>query len=148
MSKYGYGVHKEIGFNRGGRLRADLLGVRLNGKVCAVEIKSSVADFNSDLKMHNYLEYVNRLYICTTQETFEKIRDKVHPDIGILVLAESGKSAGFVVTRKQCTEFEIRGKENKTRRHNIRSVICRLAWRGALISKKTTKRRVRRKIPD
>ena len=60
-------VFFEIGVVSGGKLRADVLALAMNGHVVIVEVKSSVADFRTDKKMEGYLPYCNQFYLAVTK---------------------------------------------------------------------------------
>ncbi|MGF1560755.1 MAG: MmcB family DNA repair protein [Geminicoccaceae bacterium] len=51
----GYAPLREVSLANG--RRADLLGIDAHGKLAIVEVKSSRADFTSDRKWHEYLEF-------------------------------------------------------------------------------------------
>ncbi len=52
---------------RSGR-RADLIGLGADGSVVIVEIKSSLADFRSDHKWRDYLEFCDRYFFAVPQD--------------------------------------------------------------------------------
>lgn len=81
-----FAVNAEVGLNKGGALRADLLAVNMKGEVIIVEIKSGVPDFRSDKKWHKYLEYSNKFYFAVGAKTYEKIKDDIPKGIGVFVI--------------------------------------------------------------
>jgi hypothetical protein len=81
-----YAINAEVGLTKWGRFRADLLALSMRSEVVIVETKSSVADFRSDAKWHNYLTYSNRLYFCLNKPTYDKVKDKIPKGVGIMVV--------------------------------------------------------------
>jgi len=62
--------------------RADLVGLGAGGEVVIVEIKSSVADFRTDGKWHEYRRHCDRLFFATALG----VRPDVFPgDAGLIV---------------------------------------------------------------
>ena len=57
--------------------RADLMALGKKGEVIIFEIKSSVADFKSDSKWHEYKDYCDQFYFAT------------HPQVPIEIFPES-----------------------------------------------------------
>lgn len=85
-TKKRWAVHFEVGLCKGGRLRADVLAMAMNGYMVVVEVKSSVADFRSDKKMDQYTKYCNQSYVACSAEVYAKIKDKVLPSFGVIVV--------------------------------------------------------------
>lgn len=85
-TKKRWAVHFEVGLCKGGRLRADILAMAMNGYMVVVEVKSSVADFRTDKKMEQYTRYCNQAYVACSAEVYAKIKDKVLPNFGIIVV--------------------------------------------------------------
>lgn len=48
--------------------RADLVGISKDGEISIVEVKSSLADFRSDNKWHEYRDYCDKLYFAVSPE--------------------------------------------------------------------------------
>lgn len=118
-TKRRWAVHFEVGLCKGGRLRADVLSMAMNGYMVVVEVKSSVADFRSDKKMELYTKYSNQTYLACTQEVYAKIKDKVLPDFGVLVVSES-----------QCRVAKNAKKRNVHHKTKL-NLITRMAYRSA-----------------
>lgn len=97
-------VLPELGLCRGGRLRADLFVLAMNGHAVVVEIKSSVADFRTDKKMHKYLPFCNQAYLAVTKKVYAKIKEDIHPSFGVFVMCPEGKS---IVKVKKSRKREI-----------------------------------------
>jgi hypothetical protein len=84
-----YAVNAEVGLNKSGALRADLLAVNMKGEVVICEIKSCPADFYVDHragKWHKYLDYSNKLFFVVGSKTYEKIRGDIPKGVGIFVV--------------------------------------------------------------
>jgi hypothetical protein len=91
----------EIGVNRGGRLRADVFVLAMSGHIVIVEVKSSVADFRSDLKWPNYQDYCNQFYFAFTKLVYEKVKEQIPKGVGVFVFdAEDGRLKPRVIRAK------------------------------------------------
>ena len=62
--------------------RADVLALGGDGAVAIVEIKSSVADFKSDRKWHEYRAYCDRLYFAVASDFPAEL---IPDDCGLIV---------------------------------------------------------------
>lgn len=80
LAAHGYGVLTEFPL-RSGR-RVDVIGVDARGETVIVEIKTSVADFRSDRKWQEYLEFCDRFYFAVPT-TFPS--DLLPTDCGLIV---------------------------------------------------------------
>ena len=114
-----WAVHFEVGLCKGGRFRADVLAMAMNGYLVLVEVKSSVADFRADKKMMAYTKYCNQAYLACTQEVYDKIKDQVLPGFGVLVV---GENSCWVEKRAVKRNVHHKTKLN---------VITRMAYRSA-----------------
>lgn len=65
--------------------RADLLGLRGDGGVTCVEIKSGVADYAADRKWGDYLEYCDAFYFAVDVEFPQAL---IPPEPGLIVAAD------------------------------------------------------------
>lgn len=85
-------VFFEMGLLRGGKLRADVLVLAMNGHTVVVEVKSSVADFRTDKKMHLYLDYCNQFYLAIPKSVYDKVKDSYAIEGGgVFIMSEDGK---------------------------------------------------------
>ena len=66
---------------RSGR-RVDVIGLDLNGEIAIVEVKSCQADFRSDGKWPEYLDYCDRFYFAVAADF---PRDVLPQDCGLMV---------------------------------------------------------------
>lgn len=141
--KYGYSMTFELGLKSWGRRRADVIGNKISGDLVLVEVKSSVADFRTDDKWTEYLEFADRVYLAFTKEVATKIYNKpelkkrIPKRVGILVLGDDG----YMKTAKGATRVPV---EPETRI----SILARLAWRAGDLSKRTQRARERVFIED
>jgi len=111
----------EIGLVPGGRLRADVLALAMNGYLVIVEVKSSVADFRADKKMDQYEEYCNQSYVAMPQAVYAKVKEKVLPGWGVFIMTDDGTR---ILKVKGAKPFEV---EPET----ARSLYIRAAFRSA-----------------
>lgn len=93
-------VYFELGVARGGKLRADVLALAMNGHIVIVEVKSSVSDFRTDKKMAGYLPYCNQFYLAVTAKVYAKIKDEIIDGAGVLILSADGGYIGKVKRAK------------------------------------------------
>jgi hypothetical protein len=119
-----YAVASEVGLNKHGGLRADLLAVNMAADIVVVEVKSSVADFRQDRKWWNYIDYGNRLYFCISPAVYEKIFDLIPKGIGILVVDEFGTAKVKQPAQRRVMDEAI----NK-------NVIIRMLFRDSMVSR-------------
>lgn len=133
FSHYMYSCYPELGVERWGKRRMDLLCLHPKQEIVGVEIKQSIQDFRNDNKYTDYLPYCNKMYFAFPEDLWTKyeqeIRSTLNKDIGVLVL--SAKS-GLVYNDRKAKVREI-SAENKN------TIIMRMAWRGG-ISKRITRR--------
>lgn len=122
-----YGVYHEVGVNRRGRRRADLLCVKMNGEVVICEVKSCHADFKADHKFSDYLGYCHKFYLVVLESDWHSwLSDYDLPKtMGVLVLGEDGRCK--VV--KSCSRRDV----------ELGSLYFKLAWRGSTYSKRNTR---------
>lgn len=141
--KYRYSIAFELGLTSWGARRADVIGSKISGDLVIVEVKSSVADFRSDSKWHEYLAFADRVYLAMTKEVAEKILK--HPElsaripdrVGILILGADG----YMKTRKPAKRESVLPAVRL-------SILARLAWRAGDLSKRTTRQRRRVYLPE
>lgn len=84
-----YAVSAEVGLNKGGSLRADIMAVHVKNEIVMVEVKSSWADFKVDNdkgKWRKYLPFCNRMYFACGAATYEKIKPRLPPEVGVFVV--------------------------------------------------------------
>jgi len=62
LSDMGYAFLTELPLNNGRRV--DVMAIAENGRITVVEVKSSLADFRSDQKWHEYLDYCDHFYFA------------------------------------------------------------------------------------
>lgn len=67
--------------------RIDVAGLGPNGEIIAVEVKSSIADFRTDQKWHEYYEWCDKLYFATANHF---PHDILPQDPGLIVADQFG----------------------------------------------------------
>lgn len=134
MVRYGFAIHKEIGLSRGGTLRADLLCLNFKKKLVVMEVKSSLADLNTDSKWPKYLSLCDQLVFVMPESVWHKLKDKPGRGAGVLVLDEK---TGHLRSVQRATTQDI--LDDETRDY----LILRMAYRSAEYSKRNVKRRTR-----
>ncbi|WP_119461604.1 MmcB family DNA repair protein [Rhodospirillaceae bacterium SYSU D60014] len=85
LAERGYSVLTEFPLRTGRRV--DVIGVDARGGTVIVEIKTSVADFRSDRKWQDYLEFCDLFYFAVPA-TFP--RDLLPTDCGLIVADDYG----------------------------------------------------------
>ena len=80
LSALGFVTVEELVPARG--LRVDVMALGPKGEIWIVECKSSRADFMSDGKWHNYLEWADRFFWAVSSD-FDT--DLLEPDAGLIV---------------------------------------------------------------
>lgn len=93
-------VFFEMGVNKGGKLRADVLALAMNGHIVIVEVKSSVSDFRTDKKMSGYLPYCQQFYLAVTAKVYAKIKDEIIDGAGVMILSADGTHVNKVTRAK------------------------------------------------
>lgn len=140
--RYRYSMAYEVGLQSWGTRRADVIGNKISGDLVLIEVKSSVADFKSDAKWHEYLKFADRVYLAFTVDVARKInKDKelmsrIPSRVGVLVLSEYGLMRVVKKAKIVPVEPDIR-----------MSILARLAWRAGELSKRTTRARQRVYLP-
>lgn len=114
-----WAVHFEVGLVKGGKYRADVVALHMGGGLDVVEVKSSVADFRSDKKMGEYAKYCDKLYLACTSEVYAKIKDKVLPGIGVIIVGSN-----YCYVKKKARTNKL---DDKTRLN----LMARIAYRSA-----------------
>lgn len=102
-------VHLEVGLNRRGRLRADLVALSMKGFLVVVEVKSSPRDFLTDKKWQNYLAYGHKFYFAFDEDTWNEVLHMVPRGVGIFVVSPQSSKVRVVqraASRDMDTELE------------------------------------------
>lgn len=139
FSKKGYAVNLEQGVNKWGQKQADVLALNLKSEIVIGEVKSCYSDFKSDRKWKDYLQYCNKLYFIVLDIDLERMKEHFEEfkklGIGVLSLCtERGHYwEGWLYVALNAKNRKLLGKIKK-------SIICRMAWRGAEYSKRNTRR--------
>lgn len=121
-------VNEEVGLCKWGRFRADLLCLNFYGDVTVVEVKSSVADFKSDKKWHNYLDYSNRFYFALSPAVYAKVKDDIPRGVGVLLVSRATDRLGRNLLKSNVAKPAYWRELNAETNINL---IIRLAFRNA-----------------
>lgn len=110
-TKRRYCIHFEVGLNRRGKLRADVVALSMSGQLIIVETKSSKRDYTSDRKWQNYRPYANKLYLAFDEEVFDEVAHLVPADVGVLVVRDriypSGRTRKVVAVEQRARSHEV-----------------------------------------
>lgn len=126
-------VYFELGVNKKGRLRADLLALAMNGHIVIVEIKSSVADFMTDFrkqKMHGYVEYCNQFYLALPHRVWLKVEDRFDiKGAGVFIMSDCGTKVlkvkpakNYALDQEKSTNLAIRAAFRNSDTNNRKNV--------------------------
>lgn len=131
----------ELGVEKWGKRRVDVISVNMRGWVVISEIKSCPADYLTDVKWKEYIPRCNKMYLVFTQRTWEALQDKVLKDIegtgvGVMVL---DSTSGWLSVKSNA-------KDRLMTRKNKMLILARLAWRNG--TSRRNSRRQRQFIPD
>lgn len=92
FTKLMYSLHFEVGVERGGHLRADVVCVKMDRSVTIVEVKSGWQDFAADHKWQRYLPFCNQFYFAVSDALWDTHADRLRE-------AVAGSGAGIMVCR-------------------------------------------------
>ncbi len=90
FAKQGASLHFEVGVERGGSLRADVIALTMKRKLTVVEVKSGWQDFAADRKWQRYLSACHQFYFCFTDTLWNSHADRIRDVI-------AGSGAGVIV---------------------------------------------------
>lgn len=119
-----YSCHVEVGLVKHGNLRADVMVLNTKGQLVILEIKSSWADFRTDKKWQNYLEYCEKFYFCLSHHLYETHGARIWEAVkesgaGIMVCSATGK-----------LRVKHRAKERTLHYKRKQRLYIKMAWRG------------------
>lgn len=132
LIKKGYAVYKEMAVTDYATRRVDVCGINLHGHIIIAEVKSCLADYRADKKMHEYLPYCNQMYVVFpyTMKIPKALSDEITAKgIGIMVLQKTG-----------LTRVYKRAKYRQVDPAQLKRLTMRMVWRSAVLSKRTSKR--------
>ena len=116
----GYALHYEVGLNKNGRLRADIIALSVAGHISIGEVKSSPADFKKDKKWPKYAKFCDRFHFVFNEKTYAKVHELVPKHVGIFVVTDDNK----VECRQRCKPREMSATFRM-------KVLARIAYRSA-----------------
>jgi len=125
-------VNAEVGLCKYGKLRADILALTFAGDTTVIEIKSSVSDFKSDKKWHNYLPFANKFYFAMSPEVYAKVQDSIPKEdgIGVMLITQATHTYG-----KPRLHIERKSKHKEIEASINIELIIRLAFRNAMFNR-------------
>lgn len=129
-----YSVHREVGVERWGKARIDMMALSLSSQVIGIEVKSCLADFRADAKWRKYLSHSNKFYFMFApsilqSRKYDEIKAELKAEgVGILTLTTTG--------RVRCA---LRAKTREVSEVKKFDIYKKLAWRGG-DSKRNIKR--------
>lgn len=118
-----YSCHVEMGLNKRGRLRADLLVLNTKCQIVMTEVKSCWQDFKTDLKWHKYLKHCHKLYFAIDADLFKTKGTEIKA-----ALKEHG--CGLIVFDGHKCKVRQAAKERTMANSDIASLLIRMSWRG------------------
>lgn len=124
LAKKVYSCYLEVGLIRRGRLRADVLAFNMKREFTICEAKSCWVDFNTDAKWHKYLEHCNKMYVCVTEDLYNKKKK---------AFSAALKPAGvglMTVSSTRKVRVRINAKRNTSEIENAEWLLTKLAWCG------------------
>jgi hypothetical protein len=136
LVKLKFSCFLELGLKRRGRRRADVIGLRMNGEIVQLEVKSGAADYNSDKKWREYLEYSHKFYFVISDTHYRsKAGDRLcgearEEGAGVLVLSPT---TGYL-------QAKVPARKRKMDKRIKRDLIYRMAWRSGEFSARNTRR--------
>lgn len=118
----------EVGLNRRGRLRADVVSLSMRGQIIVTEVKSSVADFMSDHKWQGYMAFCHRFYFAMSVDTYKRLRASGHlpsdPGVGIILVNPNFHAKVFKTCRSRGIDAALQT-----------SIYIRMAFRASDVRK-------------
>jgi len=103
--------------------RADLISLNRKGEIIIFEIKSSIADFQTDTKWHEYKDYCDKFYFAT------------HPSVPMDIFPES---EGFIFADQHGCEIIREAETEKLPPATRKALTLRFARNAALRTKRLT----------
>ena len=120
-----YACSTELGVCHRGHRRADFIAFSMKGEIIIIECKSCLADYRSDHKWKDYLQYCNKFYFCMPESVYEKVKDDFKGlNIGVFAGYENESKVMFLRSLKGA---KWRPMKNKVKRE----VYLRMAFRNA-----------------
>ncbi len=103
--------------------RADLIALNRKGEIIIFEIKSSIADFQTDSKWHEYKDYCDKFYFAT------------HPGVPIEIFPDK---EGFIFADEYGCEILREAQLQKLNAATRKALTLRFARSAALRTKRLT----------
>jgi len=103
--------------------RADLISLDRRGEIVIYEIKSSIADFQIDVKWHEYKDFCDRFYFAT------------HPDVPMEIFPDE---EGFILADEHGCEVIREAETKKLKSATRKALTLRFARHAAFRTKRLT----------
>lgn len=113
-------VNFEVGLCKGGKYRADIVASNMGSTINVIEVKSSVADYRSDKKWHQYAPFCDRFFFAMHSAVYAKLKAELPKGVAVFVVSDSGKVMLKGRTRNNVVDPAVR-----------LNIITRLAYRSA-----------------
>lgn len=132
-----YAVHTEIGVERWGKRRVDLLALNLRGEIIIAEIKSCPDDYKSDKKWRTYLDKANKFYFVVSDKLFNSKCGKIiqqeakKEGAGILALCQE---SGFLKAKVKAKRYDLDTDV-------VLKLALKMAWRNGYNARNSRRRR-------
>lgn len=124
FAKQGASLHFEVGVERGGSLRADVIALTMKRKLTIVEVKSGWQDFAADHKWQRYLSACHQFYFCFTDALWESHADRIRAVI-------AGSGAGVIVAGMNGSVRKVLPAPKRTMNVMLKLwILTKLAWIG------------------
>lgn len=121
-------VHTEVGLNRRGRLRADLVALSMRGELVVIEVKSSKRDYLTDHKYEGYIPYGNRFYFAMTEDVYEEVVERIPSHVGVFVVYDRVYPSGRTRKALKVVQRTRRREVDEEIRFNM---IIRMAYKSS-----------------
>ena len=126
FAKQGASLHFEVGVERGGSLRADVIALTMKRKLTVVEVKSGWQDFAADHKWPRYLTACHQFYFCFSDALWASHADKIRAS-----LAEHAGTAGVIVVGMNGSVRKVLPAAKRRMDVNRKLwILTKLAWIG------------------
>ena len=108
-----YSLYFEVGIEKRGRRRADVIAVNMKREVIICEVKSGWQDFAADHKWESYLDFCNKMYFAVTHSFWEshgpKIRERlIGSGCGVICIQSNGQVCVVLPARRRIIPYENR----------------------------------------
>lgn len=136
FTRKGYCCWPEIGIQKWGARRADVLGFSYYERIIIGEVKSCPADLYTDKKLTTYLDHCHALYLVMASPDWKKVSARIRKGtfeldkrIGVLTLTDQGHLRSVRKAKTQEVDPAV-----------FKDMLLRMLWRSAPHTKRNTRR--------